>query len=108
MFSWRVWPTLERDPRMQVMAARRRLKFSRARSHPSTVLYIRSRFSASCEAKCFRNVAVSGLAPPDVLNTSGVKEALSTSRIRSSCLFRSSSSSSSSTYIIVVVVVVPI
>ena len=47
MFSWRAWPTLELDPRMQVMATRRRLKFSRPRSHRSTVLYIRSRFSAS-------------------------------------------------------------
>ena len=87
MFSWRAWPTLERDPRMQVMAARRRLKFSCARNHPSTVLYDRSRFSASSEAKCFRKVVVSGLAPPEVLNTSGVKKALSNLRIRSSYLF---------------------
>ena len=61
------------------MAARRRLKFKRARSHPKTMLYARSRFYARSEAKCFRKVVVSWLAPPNVLNTSGVKEALSTS-----------------------------
>ena len=77
---------------MQVMTARRRLKFNRARSHPKTVLYAKSRFSAKSEAKWFRKVVVSWLAPPDVLNTSVVKEALSISRIRSSyllCLARS-------------------
>ena len=73
MFSWHAWPTLEQDPQIQLMAVCRRLKFSCARSHPSTVLSVRSRFSASRQAKCFRNVVVSGLAPPDVLNTSGVK-----------------------------------
>ena len=87
MSSWHVWPTLERDPWMQVMAARGRLKFSCTLNHPSTVLHIRLRSSGSSEAKCFMKVEVSGLAPPEVLNTSGVKEALSTSRIRSSYLF---------------------
>ena len=87
MFSWHSWPTLERDPWMQLMAACRRLKFSRARNHSSPELYIRSCFLASGDAKCFiRKVVVSGLAHPEVLNTSGLKKALSTSRIHSSYL----------------------
>ena len=69
------------------MATCRNLKLNRARNHPSTVLYVRSRFSAVSEGTCFRKVAVSGLAPPEVLITSGVKESLSTSRARSSYLF---------------------
>ena len=69
---------------MQVMAAYRRQKFSRALNYPRTMPYAKSCFSASIEAGCFRKVVVSGLAPPDVLNTSGVKEALSTLEIRSS------------------------
>ena len=87
MSSWLAWPTLEGDPQMQGMAARRRLKFSCAQSNPSSVLYVRSHFSTSSEAKCFRKVVVSGIDPPKVLNTSRVKEAFFTSRIPSSYLF---------------------
>ena len=72
---------------MRVMAACRRLKFSRARNHPITVLYVRSCFLASSEPKCCGKIVVSGLAPPEVLNTSGAKGALSTSRIHSLYLF---------------------
>ena len=43
-----------------------------------------SRFLASREASCLKNVVVSGLAPPDVVNKSGVMEARSSSWISSS------------------------
>ena len=44
MSSWHSWHTVEWDPRMQVMAACRRLKFSRVRSHPRTILHVKSVF----------------------------------------------------------------
>ena len=47
------------DPQLQVMAARRRLKFHHARNH-RTVLHAKSRFSASSEARYFRKVVLSG------------------------------------------------
>ena len=88
MLSLRACPTVDRDPRMHVMAARSKLKFTLALSHPKTVEYCRSRLSASREARCFKKVVVSGLAPPDVLNTSGVNVAFSTSKTLSSYLLR--------------------
>ena len=72
---------------MQVMAAPGRLKFIHAHNHSTTVLYVTSCFSTSSEAKCFIKVVVSGLAPPEVLNTSGLKEAFLTLRICSSYFF---------------------
>ena len=71
---------------MQVMATRRKLKFSRGHNHPRTVLHAKSRFSVTSEARYFKNIVVSGLAPPDVLNTSGVKKVFPFHKIRFSYL----------------------
>ena len=87
MLSLRACPTVDRDPRMQVIAALSRLKFTLALSHPRTKQYYKSRLSASREARCFRKVVVSGLAPPDVLKTRGVNVAFSTSTTLSSYMY---------------------
>ena len=73
---------------MHITADRRRLKLSRARSQPRVVLYAMSLFSASFELRCLRQVLVSVLAPPEVVNTRGVNEARSTSWMGSSYRFR--------------------
>ena len=72
---------------MHITADCRRLKLSRACSQPMVVLYATSLFSTSFEARCLRKVLVSGLAPPEVVNTRGVNEARSTSRMHSSYWF---------------------
>ena len=72
---------------MHITADCRRLKLSQACSQPMVVLYSMSLFSASLEARCLRRVLVRGLASPEVVNTRGVNEAHSTSRIRSSYRF---------------------
>ena len=79
--------TVDREPRMDSMADRSRLKLTVVRSHAIVVAYVSLCFSASCEAKCCRKVVVMGLALPDVEKISGMKEARSTSRTRSSYMF---------------------
>lgn len=79
--------TVDREPRMHNMADRSRLKLIVVRSHAIVVAYVSLCFSASREAKCCRKVVVRRLAPPDVEKISGVKEARSTSRTRSSYMF---------------------
>ena len=67
------------------MAARWRLKFDHSRSHTRTVPYARSHFSASTEARCFKEIVVHGLAVLDhVLDTKGLKKDPSTLWICSS------------------------
>ena len=78
MSSLRACPTIDRDPRILVIAADSRLKFSVTLNQPKTVLHCRSCLSASREVSCFRKVVVSELAPPDVLNTRGVNEDFTT------------------------------
>ena len=73
---------------MHITADGRRLELSRSRSQTMVVLYATSLFSASFEARCLRKVLVSGLVPPEVMNTRGVNEARSTSRMRSLYRFR--------------------
>ena len=66
---------------MHITADGRRLRLSRAHSQPMVVLYATSLFYASFGARCLRKVLVSGLAPPEVVNTKGVNEARSTSQM---------------------------
>ena len=64
--------------RRQAIADLSKLNDSRVRSQAMVTLYGSFRFSASTEAKRFRNMVASLLAPPDAEKTSGVKAALST------------------------------
>ena len=80
MLSLCACPTIVCDPQMQVMAALSGLKFTLPHNHPRTKQYCKSHLSNSREARCFRTVVVSGLAPPDVLKTRGVNVAFLTSK----------------------------
>ena len=79
--------TIDRGPRMHNMADCSRLILRVVRSHAIVVTYVSLCFSASREAKCCRKVVVRRLVPPYVGKVSGVKEAHSTSRTRSSYMF---------------------
>ena len=83
-FPGRLPKTFSLELRRQAIADLSKLNDSRVRSQAMVTLYGSFRFSASTEAKRFRNMVASLLAPPDAEKTSGVKAALSTSRTLSS------------------------
>ena len=67
---------------MQKMAARKRQNDISARKQAMMMLYGSPRFSARRDKRGVRNVLVSLLAPPEVENTRGVKEACPTAHTR--------------------------
>ena len=79
----------DREPRKHITAHRRRQKLSRQRSQPIddrgvAQVSIHVIASANLAANLLSTTVAAGLALPDVVNTSGTKDAFSTCRTRSS------------------------
>ena len=58
VLPWFARPTVDLEPQMHVMQNLKGLKLTRARSQPIVMEYVTSFFSATFEARCFRNLSV--------------------------------------------------